>query len=448
MKQRSNNFAVGMSAILFSALFLATILFLNPMDRRKTQTIEVQFKHSDGLAPVKYGSPVLLSGAVQVGTVTGLWTETLTVTDATGMKSRQLVIIVRAEIDANVELYGDCQITTDQPAVGGVASVVILDVGTIGTEMPVSRHIVGKPPQSLAATIGTLSRRLLGPDGFVEKLDRMIDGNVEGSVMYKVLRSLSDINDVTHRLSMEVSAAEQQSLMAKLHVVMDGISGVATALREELGTAKDSGLIAKVHAAMDRLNESLSEIRGLLGDTRPGLTRTVDHVERISGRLNDEIIVSLRAEVDRDDPNSMLGKLHVLMNRVNASMADVQEVAASGRAIALHSKPALERTIANLKEMSDELRLAGSEIRLAPWRLLYTPTEKEKERMSVFEAARTFSEAATYLDDAAARLEATAAFPSGGSPEQQQEVANVRQALKEAFERFQRAEAYLWEKLK
>ena len=90
----------------------------------------------------------------------------------------------------------------------------------------------------------------------------------------------------------------------------------------------------------------------------------------------------------------------------------------------------------------------GKEIRLAPWRLIYKPTTAETKEMTIFEAARSFAEAATYLDDAAARLEAAMSVavhhPSSGDDE----IEAIRNSVRQAFERFQKAEEFLWKKMK
>ena len=74
------------------------------------------------------GSPVLLGGSLWVGQVKAVHPEEVTVDTPVG-KQRELVIVVDAEIDPKLKFYEGVQITTDQPAVGGGAFVVILDVG-------------------------------------------------------------------------------------------------------------------------------------------------------------------------------------------------------------------------------------------------------------------------------------------------------------------------------
>ena len=67
----------------------------------------------------------------------------------------------------------------------------------------------------------------------------------------------------------------------------------------------------------------------------------------------------------------------------------------------------------------------------------------------MFDAARSFAEAAMYLDDAAARLEAmTQHAGATRTPAQTQELRRIREALRDAFGRFEQAERYLWEQMR
>jgi len=56
--------------------------------------------------------------------------------------------------------------------------------------------------------------------------------------------------------------------------------------------------------------------------------------------------------------------------------------------------------------VSDQLKLASIEIRRSPWRLLYTPTEKELETDNLYDAARSFALAAGDISTTADALHA------------------------------------------
>lgn len=451
MKPKRSDFTLGMIAIAFGLVFFGTVLFLNPFNRVQTQTIEVQFRHSDGVAPIKPGSPVMLSGALQVGEVVGMRTETRSVKGEKGQSAPELMIVVKANIDAGIRLYSGCKITTDQPAVGGAGFLVILDVGAPGGERVEHQPIDGLPPQSLAATISALSRRLLDPDGFVDKLDRMIDPQAEDSVVASLLAVLADVNDVTAELKLQLSLAEERTLMAKIHGIMDDLNSVSASMREQLGRPDGENMTAKLHAVLDRLQRGLTEATGILQENRAGIAGTVASIERVARRTDEELLAALAAQLNADDPSTLMGKIHGSMDRLNQSLENLQLASATGRDLLALNRPVLERTLTNAKEMSEHLRIASEELRLAPWRLLYKPSAKQTQEMTIFEAARTFAEAATYLDDAVARLEAAlAAAQMAGrtGDEAEKELADIRASVRQAFERFNKAEEFLWQKMK
>ena len=105
----------------------------------------------------------------------------------------------------------------------------------------------------------------------------------------------------------------------------------------------------------------------------------------------------------------------------------------------------------NFKDMSEQLRLASQEVLLNPSKLIWGPDARREEQMLVFQAARSFAEAARELDSATGRLEAVLHTlpPDGAVPEKAQaELRSISDGVRAAFERFELAETTLWDKLK
>lgn len=447
MKTRRQDLVLGIVVLAFLGMFVGTILFIYPSLSGDTKTIFVRFPHDEGVAPLKPGSPVMLSGALQVGKVVDVVME-YTEVDVAGERHRELLIVVKAEVAAELQLFEDCQITTDQPPVGGGGVMVILSVGRSGAPAP--DRIDGLPPQSLAAAIGTLTRQLLGPEGLIPKIDRMLDKEREGSLTYKISQSLGDVNAMTAALKTQLDAQEQATLMSKLHGIIDNLNRTTAALRDEMQAEDQSAALAKIHVILGRLELGLGEAAEMLRESRPLVHDTLTSVEGMTRKLDQEMFERLRAEFDRDDPASLTGKIHQGLDRINDSLANVVVMTQEGRQLVVLNRPALERTIENLKSVSAQLDTGVKEIVLAPWRLFNKPWAGEVQKVGAFEAARRFAEAAALLDDAAMRLEAIQAAAADREPDERTatEVRRVRDGLKDAFERFQQAENYLWEQMK
>lgn len=445
--KRKQDFLLGLVVLVMIAGFLGTLMFIYPRFGAATKPIVVQFEHRSGVTPLKPGSVVLLSGAIQVGSVTSVETIVAPSHDPARQGRDDLIIEVKAEVRQDVPLYADCQITSDQPAVGGAGYLVILDIGDPAAG-EVSTAIAGLPPQSLAAAIGNLSRRLLGPGGMVENLEQLVDPELEGSLTNKLQVSLGDVNLITSRLAAELEPDQRRALLAKLHLVMDDVNAATTAIRTQLDSEEGASAVTKAHLMLDQLQVGLADAVAMITAARPRVDSTLAHVDNLSKRLDEEISAPLAAEFQRDDPEAMLAKIHAGIEDLNRSLANVAEASDAARSVVTLNRPALQRTIENIRDTSDQLRVGVQEVVLHPWRL-FAPPQGEQQRIEAFQAARQFAEAAARLDDAAARLEAVSAAGGGdrvviGAAE----LEEIQAALRLAFSRFQSAETYLWEQMR
>ena len=323
-KTRNQDFVLGLTTLVVIALLVSTVLFIYPLLRGGGREIVVYFDHERGMAPLKEGSPVILGGALTVGSVTHVEIHQIEPTAQSGRKHPETVFAVRAEISPDVPLYGGCKITTDQPAIGGSGSVSILHVGVPGRELEQPIH--GLPPQSLAAAISTLSRELLKEGGLVSQLNKAVDPEAPGSVLHKVLRSLDDVNAITASLRTEMNDNEQKALLGKIHASLDDLNGMTHILRGQMRPDNDAALLGKVHVALDHLAEGLSEAVATLKEDRPLVREALTSVRDVARSLDTELVASLRRELDSADKTSLLGKVHTGMDRVNAALADLNRL--------------------------------------------------------------------------------------------------------------------------
>ena len=276
MKQHKHDFALGLAAIIFLALFLATVIFLYPALRTGGRVVRIQFRHEEGLSPIKAGSPVLLGDSLDVGQVRSVWIDQVNDTKAGGGQART-VFVVEAVIRKDVPLYGNCEITTNQPAIGGNGYVCIQNVGT--PDVPLVQPIQGLPPQSFSAILGTLSRRLLSEGGLIDQLTKAVDPEGEKSVLHKLLVSLDDVNAMTRELRVQMTPSEQEALLHKIHLVLDNLNSTTAALRAELAGGNDAALLGKVHTALEHLDAGLTEATAMLKESRPLVHDTLASVE-------------------------------------------------------------------------------------------------------------------------------------------------------------------------
>lgn len=444
--QRKQDFVLGLATIGMLALFLGTILFLYPLFKTAGKRIEIQFPHTEGLAPLKPGSPVVLGGSLTVGRVVDVKLREVTPTE---LAPDPVVFSVTAEIDRSVELFGDCKITSDQPAIGGNGFVAILDVGTPG--VPLRQPVHGLPPQSFAAAFSRLSQRILGPGGLLESLEHSVDPEREGSLTWKVAGILDDVRVTTQQLSGQMQPQDEQALLYKLHGILDNVRTATAALRDEVERTNSDTALAKVHVALDELDKALHEAAVLVTDARPVAQETLTHVANITRSFEADVLVRIRQELDREDPRSLVGKVHVAMDSLNATLSNTDMLTADAARFLAANRPSLDEAVTNFKATSQELLHGIQELALDPSRILFGPGPERKAQLRIYQAARQFATAATRLDDAAGRLEAVLkSVPEGDamSPADIEELKGLHEALRASFQRFSQTENLLWDEMK
>lgn len=463
---RTQDFLLGLVILAVVALLVGTILFVYPRLGVETREVRILFRHDEGLAPIKPGSPVLLAGAIQVGRVEAIDLVECTLT-ARGLDCRSvhgetaaasrpagprgpraLYVEVRCQIDRSLPLYDGCRITTNQPPVGGGGYVDILSVGVTGRPRP-DGPIEGLRPQSMAATISSLSQTLTGPGGLLDKLAAQLDERDPQTVLGRLLRILANVDAMTARLAAQLSPAEQRSLMQRLLATMDNVQALTAALRRQTETGDPANLIGKVHSSLDELDAALVEARLMLSENRPAIRESLARVQNVSATLDERIMPSLAAEFDRSRPDTLLGKVHAGLDALRASLDNVQTITAEGRRLVVLNRPQLERTIENLKQASERLNSGIQELTLTPWRI-FPPLTGVRRQIEVLEAARRFAEAASYLDDTTRRLDALVQASSGDARllADPKELQTLRASLKAAFDRFESAEQYFWKQMR
>lgn len=462
MKQRTQNFILGLTTIGFFALFMMTITFLYPMMRLPGQSYTVYFPHDAGLAPLKKGSPVMLGSAIEKGRVTDLRVTKLPDPNNPG-GTRELVFLVEFELDSDVTLWGDCYITTDQPALGGNGFLSIVSVGTDGVPHPPEisidvgtlfqrkiRPFHGKPPQSFQSVVALLSRRLLGDGGFIDMLMSAVDPGVEGSPIRKLGQILDDLRVATIELRNQMSPTEQTALLAKIAAIIDDVGAMTRSLRSEAETGDRTALLGKAHQLLDQLTASLNEVNAMIVAERPVIHETLGEVSEIARTVNRDMLTSIRGELDRGNDGALISKTHKALDQVNTALAQVITLTETGERLINSNAPAVEDAIDSLKSAATNIEQLTLKILLNPNALIW-PTVVPGEQQAVFLAAQSFASAASELNASAQRLDAMlSALPrSGPVPDDiATELERIRTGVRMSFDRFQQAEESLFKALR
>jgi ABC-type transporter Mla subunit MlaD len=440
MTTQRNTLQVGIVTVIVVAVFLVVLLWISQRIGGEMQQISVHFSPSPAMPTLVPGSAVLVGGQ-KVGRVLAAKLLPQTSTDkTTGEPKEAFFVLVTAEVSKGLVLRSDCQVFAEGPPLGG-DGVVKIDLGKSKERMPSGQVIQGADPGGFGAVLATLQGEFdaKNPDSLLGQIKSQLDPNAEVSLMAKLLQSFSDINALTASMNKELSVEEKDALLAKIHAVIDNLNTTTASLRAELESQKPTVLLGKLHGAMDAMNDGLGTISGMLKSNEPSINRTVEYVEKTAENI--------ATETDAGRADSLMAHFKKASTQLNEALEDIHTVTDTTRQVIVLNRENVNKLLANFKEASDHIKTGVKYVLLHPWRLLNEPKVAEIKQEAIFDAARSFSEAAGQIDDATAQLRALAELYNGNIPAGDPDLACILAELKLTRDRYQKAEQELWRQL-
>jgi len=233
---------------------------------------------------------------------------------------------------------------------------------------------------------------------------------------------------------MEEAIADAQAVVTDLRTRLTGWSARidATAANVEAASGRLVPLLDKADDGVESANAFLTSLRGLVDDNRARVDAIVANVDSATGKLDRETMALVNGGLT--DARAALASTSDALRRIGGLVAD--------------QAPSLRRTLANLRLMSDQLKLTAVEVRSQPWRLLHQPNTKELESQVLYDATRAYAEAASDLRAASEALEAAAAPGAPGVPAPDAAaLEEVSRRLAESMSAYRKAEGYLMDRL-
>lgn len=189
----------------------------------------------------------------------------------------------------------------------------------------------------------------------------------------------------------------------------------------------------------------------------------IDNGQTVDLLLADNVMDALKREFNPDDPQSFFARLSkdifeiteqiqqttakansalesakVAMEAAQVAMVDLKDVIGDER---------IDSIINNVSEVSVNLKLTSQEVRRAPWKLLYKPSEKEFKTQALIDSAGAFAAGAERLENTAMRLNKLVTSDSN-SKFDKEKIESMLTELEASFESFKKAESKFWEELK
>lgn len=368
--------------VMISAVISGSIDRLTP-----THPYTVRFALAQGAGGLTAGSTVLMGGQ-PVGRVAGI--------TFAREGERAVGVDVRVRIRSAHTLYRDAAFVLEKPLVGFGASLNIVDAGSPGAG--------GLEP-------GSVVEATLAVPGFLAAAGLGIE-------------QIQQLKEILSRTTDVVERAD--AIATRLEADVDTLMTDFTAFSGELANLKAGEIRSDAALAIEDFRGLVEESRELLRVNRPRIDDTLSAAQRTMARFEGEHAEELLETIDR----------------VGEAATNLGSLAGEAGQILTREGPTIERTLANARLASDQLRLATIEIRRNPWRLLARPDTKELREELFYDAARVYASAAGDLRDAGASLEAVLA--RGGEAEDE-ELRSLTEELKSAMARYKQAEAGLLE---
>ena len=376
--------------------------------------IDVDFRDGQGIRP---GSPVRIAG-IDSGRVMAV-----TLAEVDGMLRARVRVAIPDDL-AN-RLKTDARITV-QSTLTGQARINIISTG-------------------LARERLTPGKVLLGVE------TTMFDPILEQVGMGPVERSNISHSIGVARATIDAAAPQVKAIVASLEETTAGLRDTGQTVRPVIEQA-----VNRVDEAAKRLTASAPKIEliltqvvgmtakvdGLLAENRPNIKESVASLKDLAATLK---TVAAR---DGDKVGLLLDHLDGTRNRADLALYNLKQITDTVVSLLNKNRVDVERTVANVKDMTDWGSKLVQKIYANPFVLspLYKPTPEDVRVQSVYDSAQVFASAAQKLDDAAKTLATMQTKPN--TPERREEIDHVRRQVAEVTGRLGQMSAQLSDAMK
>jgi hypothetical protein len=255
-------------------------------------------------------------------------------------------------------------------------------------------------------------------------------------------RSLREFADTieTLRPKIEPAADDVMASIASARRSIESVEGDLTAWRTnisntltnaETASANFPPMIDDAKLVLADAKEMIRTGRAVIDDNRPRIDNILADTEAtIAGVRNDWVPSGTN-----------------LLTRATEGFDAYADLGKRADDLFIEQQPSLEKTLANLRTMSDQLKFLAIEARSQPWRLLHRPDTKELENQLLYDSARSYAVAVGDLRAASEAMEAVITRAGLTSEVDPAQLQAMRAELQEAFEHYASAESDLLDRM-
>ncbi len=117
----------------------------------------------------------------------------------------------------------------------------------------------------------------------------------------------SNADGLVSLIKVQLDVEDKGSLIVKVHKSLADINSLTASLARELDREQDDVFLAKIHTSVDLINRSLSEVAELVETNKSKIDNTIASAERATGKLDTGVMDVLARELELDsDPEVTL----------------------------------------------------------------------------------------------------------------------------------------------
>ncbi|MCE9589823.1 MAG: hypothetical protein K8S99_04800 [Planctomycetes bacterium] len=415
MAREHNNFKAGLFVLTALALGVAAVFILSDFERLflPRQKVLVHYFLADGLQGLKGGAAVTL-GDQPIGEVIKI------IDELDAGKARVTGKIVTVSIPARYQIYQNAVVELNAPPLGSGTKLNFRSVGE-------GAAYDGKTPLEGTLAGSSLAKNFIREAGIGEEQREQIR-TIIANVANITTNVRKDLPDLTQRIRVILDKAGP--VMDKVDASLDNLKAASADLKTILADAKDRRTVwfDRVDSITGKADKAVGTVQGIVSDKEPAIRNSIDNLESITKTAREKTMVQISDALDK----------------AIASLENFKKLSEDARGFVTAQRPVLERALANAQITTDQLKLTAIELRRSPWRLLYAPGDNEIANDNLYDAARSFAQAAGALDAAVESLRAISNDKTA-NPEQ---VKLMLDHLESLYKKYGEAEARFWETLK
>lgn len=422
-----NNIRAGVFVLFALLLTTGVILVLGDVRRffDSPSAYVVTFPVEDGVKNLSGGSDVRVGG-LSMGRVTSIQLVKPDDADAPAK-----MIEVRFTLTREVRMYSNAEIAVGGSLIGSEAWLDITSLG--GTDADPDAILLDDGATIAGARAGTMLSSLLGPDA--DRVSRILANVDEGTEFFADLENRYEADVLPILGNVEQATGDARDVLADLRQN-----------RWPVWAEQVSRVMTRANELTDNIDKAVANADGLIQDGHDVVAENRDSVHSTITNL-DASSVNVR-EITERVRTETVDKVNTLLSTgqegIDEAVVVLQAVRTDYDVWSTH----LTETLSNATLTSQQLKLAGIEIRRSPWKLLYRPSADELEHELLYEAARSFALAATELKAASLATRRMLDSHEERLKQEPELIRKITENLLDPLEQYERAQTRLFEVLK